>query len=105
MHIILVPGCMATAKTLNVTPRLLLGALAAVVSLALVLSVFFAWVGVYFNLPFASEIVEAAQQDQQKRIARNEKQLQDNVTTMADKLGEMQAQIMRHDSLGESIAK
>ncbi len=105
MHIILVPGCMATAKTLNVTPRLLLGALAAVVSLALVLSVFFAWVGVYFNLPFASEIVEAAQQDQQKRIARNEKQLQDNVTSMAVKLGEMQAQIMRLDSLGERIAK
>ena len=105
MHIILVPGCMATAKTLNVTPRLLMGALAAVVSLALVLSVFFAWVGVYFNLPFASEIVEAAQQDQQKRIARNEKQLQDNVTSMAVKLGEMRAQIMRLDSLGERIAK
>ena len=105
MHIILVPGCMATAKTLNVTPRLLMGALAAVVSLALVLSVFFAWVGVYFNLPFASEIVEAAQQDQQERIARNEKQLQDNVTSMAVKLGEMQAQIMRLDSLGERIAK
>ena len=105
MHIILVPGCMATAKTLNVTPRLLLGVLAAIVSLALLLSVFFAWVGVYFSLPFASQIVEAAQQNQQERSLKNEKYLQDNVSSLAVKLGEMQARVMRLDLLGERISK
>ena len=102
MHIILVPGCMATAKTLNVTPRLLLMAGVGFVSLAFALSFLLAWVGVHFSLPFSSELVVAEKQGQQ---GQNEKYMRDNVSFMAVKLGEMQAQVMRLNSLGERISK
>ena len=105
MHIILVPGCMATAKTLNVTPRLLLGALAGLVASAFLLSLLLAWVGVRLGLPFSSELVAAAQKDLHDRVVKQEKVMQDNVSSMAVKLGEMQAQVMRLDSLGERISK
>ena len=108
MHIILVPGCMATAKTLNITPRLLLTVAVGFISLAFAMSFLMAWVGVHFSLPFSSAFMVSAQQarlDQNERTIKSEKYMQDNVSSMAVKLGEMQAQVMRLDSLGERISK
>ncbi len=102
MHIILVSNRLATAKTLNVTPRLLIGAVAGFVFLSFATSFLFSWVGVRFNMPFAAELVAAVQQIQNRKT---EEYVRDNVTSMAVKLGEMQAQLMRLDSLGERISK
>jgi len=102
VHIILVSNRLATAKTLNVTPRLLIGAVAGFVFLSFATSFLFSWVGVRFNMPFAAELVAAVQQIQNRKT---EEYVRDNVTSMAVKLGEMQAQLMRLDSLGERISK
>ena len=102
MHIILVSNRLATAKTLHITPRLLIGSLAALLMLCFATSFLFSWVGVRFNLPFAAELVASVNQLQNRKT---EEYLRDNVTAMAVKLGEMQAQLMRLDLLGERVSK
>ena len=102
MHIILVPDRLATARTLNVSSRLVLAAVFGFVVLSFATSFLFAWVGVRFNLPFAADLVAAVQQGQNRKT---EEYLRDNVSAMAVKLGEMQAQLIRLDSLSEHISK
>ena len=102
MHIILVPDRLATARTLNVTSRLVLATVFGFVVLSFATSFLFAWVGVRFNLPFAADLVAAVQQGQNRKT---EEYLRDNVSAMAVKLGEMQAQLIRLDSLSEHISK
>jgi len=102
VHIILVSNRLATAKTLHITPRLLFAVVAGFVVLAFATSFFFSWVGVKFNMPFASELVAAVQQIQNRKT---EGYMRDNVSSMAIKLGEMQAQLMRLDLLGERVSK
>ena len=102
MHIILVSNRLATAKTLNVSPRMLLGAFAVFVVLSFTTSFFLTWIGVRLNLSFVNDLVESVQRVHQKK---SDDYLRDNISTMAVKLGEMQAQIMRLDLLGERISK
>ncbi len=102
MHIILVSNRLATARTLNVTPRLFFSAVAAFVILSFATSFLFSWVGVSFNMPFAAELVASVQQIQNRKT---EEYVRNNISSMAVKLGEMQAQLMRLDLLGERISK
>lgn len=109
MHIILVPNCKATAKTLNVSPRLLTMLAVGFLCLSLATSLVLAWVGIRFDLPFAAELVAPVRQVQQIRQQEQnlkvEEYVRDNVSSMAAKLGAMQAQVMRLDSLSERISK
>ncbi len=102
MNIILVSSRLKTAKTLHVTPRFLLWAVFVLVFLSFVTSFVFSWVGIRFNLPFASDLVTMVQQQHNQKT---EEYLRENVSSMAVKLGEMQAQVLRLDSLGERISK
>lgn len=102
MHIILVPDRLATARTLNVTPKLVLGLAAGFLLVSFATSFLFSWIGVRFNLPFAAELVAAVQQGHNRKT---DDYLRDNISAMAVKLGEMQAQLIRLDSLGEHISK
>jgi len=111
VHIILVPNHLATARTLNITPRRMMAAVVCFVCLCFVMSFLLSWVGIRFGLPFAEELVEPAQQVQQDKqppqvdYRKTEAYVRDNISSMAVKLGEMQAQVMRLDSLGERISK
>ncbi|MBV5331302.1 M23 family peptidase, partial [bacterium] len=67
MHIILVSNRLATAKTMNVTPRLLMAAVAGFVFLSFAASFLFSWIGVRFNMPFAAELVASVQQIQNRK--------------------------------------
>ena len=102
MHIILVPDRLATARTLNITSRLVLAVVSGFIVMAFATSFLFSWIGVRFNMPFAAELVAAVQQIENRKT---EEYVRDNITSMAVKLGEMQAQLMRLDSLGERISK
>ncbi len=102
MHIILVSNRLATAKTLSITPALLASVLAAFVIVAFATSFLFSWIGVRFNMPFAAELVASVQQLQNRKT---EEYVRDNISAMAVKLGEMQAQLMRLDLLGERVSK
>lgn len=102
MHIILVSSRLATARSFNVTSRLMLAIGAGLIFLAFATSFLFSWVGVRFNMPFAAELVVAVQEVHNRKT---EEYLRDNISSMAVKLGEMQAQVIRLDSLGERIAR
>lgn len=101
MHIILVSNRLATARTLTITRRMVVAAIFGFVLLAFLTSFVFSWVGVRFNLPFAERLVALVQQEQAQKTQAF---VRDNLDTMAVKLGQMQAQLLRLDSLSERVA-
>lgn len=105
MHIILVPSRLATARTLHISSRLLLAAAVGFICLCFLTPFLFAWIGIHFSLPFSQELVAPMPQSQQVQNLKTEEYVRDNISSMAVKLGEMQAQVMRLDSLGERISK
>lgn len=101
MHIILVSNRLATARTLNITPRLVVFAIACFIAASLGLSLFFSWVGVQLELPYVTGLITTIQQDHQRKT---DEYVRKNVSLMADKLGQMQAQLLSLDSLSERIS-
>jgi murein DD-endopeptidase MepM/ murein hydrolase activator NlpD len=55
-----------------------------------------------FELPYIRDLASSLMREE---IERNEQFMRDNVSAMAKRLGEMQAQLMRLDALGERVAK
>lgn len=101
MHIILVSDRLATAKSLVLTPRMLAFAAASFAVFIFAAALTLSWIGVQFRLPFAESLALSVQQQQAQR---SEEFVRDNVNVMAVKLGQMQAQLLRLDSLGERIS-
>lgn len=102
MHIILVPDRLATARTLIVTRRLVALCCGGLLAVVLVAAFSISWLGVRFKLPFTNEIVATVQQNEARK---SDGYLRDNLSTMAVKLGEMQAQLIRLDAMSEHVAK
>jgi murein DD-endopeptidase MepM/ murein hydrolase activator NlpD len=105
MHIILVSSRLARNKSLTLTTRHVVAgtAILALSVLGLALGLF--WVTVRHatetKLPLLDSMVSSAQEQQRKKT---EEFLQENLNAMAVKLGQMQAQLMRLDALGERLA-
>lgn len=106
MQIIVVDKRLSRARTVTLSPRM-----AAVALSGLVISVLLSVVGLYvvtfriaaqFEIPYIRDLASLVMRDE---IERNEQFVRDNVTAMAKRLGEMQAQLMRLDALGERVAK
>ncbi len=106
MHIILVSDRLATAKTITITARHLALAAAGLVLAVLVLSSLFSYFTVRHaaevRLPFLqSLLVSVREQETQK----TQEFLRENLNAMAVRLGQLQAQLMRLDSLGERLGQ
>lgn len=105
MHIILVSDRMATAKTITITGRHLLLAISGLVALVLGLSTFFSYVTVRhaaeIRLPFLQELVRAVSLEETQK---SKEFVRENLNAMAVRLGQMQAQLMRLDSLSERLS-
>ena len=105
MHIILVSNRLATAKTISLgTHHLLLGAaLLTLAVLALSSSLFYLVFrhAVEIKLPLVQELVLSAQA-QQSRHAKEF--MRENLNAMAVRVGQMQAQLVRLDALGERVS-
>ncbi len=105
MHIILVSDRLATARTLTLSWRhLILGSALIVVSVIGLSSLFS-----YITVRHAAELRLPLLQDLLRIVSAEETQksrehVRENLQTMAIKLGQMQAQLMRLDSLGERLA-
>lgn len=54
------------------------------------------------NIPYVRDVLVAIQEQQQRKT---QSYLQDNLNAMAVRLGQMQAQLLRLDTLGERLAK
>ncbi len=106
MNIILVSGKLSRARTLNVTlPHLALGAAAtftALLVLAVALQYFMFRYASSVNSPLLNTLILSAHQEQNEKA---QSYLRENLNAMAAKLGQMQAQLLRLDTLGERLAK
>ena len=106
MQIIVVDKRLARALTLSITRR---HALAASITLALgvlLLSGAFSFLTVraasVFRIPILSDFVSFVTRDE---IERKDQLVRDNVSALARKLGEVQAQLLRLDAVGERVGK
>jgi murein DD-endopeptidase MepM/ murein hydrolase activator NlpD len=107
VHIILVSSGLGGSKSLTLTHRhMFAGALlTGVLVLALTLGLF--WITVRHaselkvQLPLLDSLVKSAQEAQQRKT---QEFLRENLNAMAVKVGEMQAQLMRLDALGERLS-
>ena len=106
MQIIVVDKRLARALTLSITRR---HALAASVTLALgvlLLSGAFSFLTVraasVFRIPILSDLISFVTRDERER---KDQFVRDNVSALARKLGEVQAQLLRLDAVGERVGK
>lgn len=106
MNIILVSEKLPKARTITLGWLHLAGA--AVLMLMLVLTLAGALnygilrFAAELNIPYVKDMLVSIHQRQQEK---NQSYLQDNLNAMAVRLGQMQAQLLRLDTLGERLAK
>lgn len=105
MHIILVSDRLTTAKTLTLTWRHLFGGSALLVASVIALSSLFSYVTVRhaaeLRLPFLQDLLRTVSAEETQK---SREYVRENLNAMAVKLGQMQAQLSRLDSLGERLA-
>lgn len=106
MNIILVSERLAKARTITLgLPQLALlglGAMVSVVAAAAAMNYLMLRVASDFNVPYLQTMLLSAQQEQHEKT---QSYLRENLNAMAVKLGQMQAQLVRLDTLGERLAK
>ncbi len=106
VQIIVVDKRLSRARTLTLSPRMFVAAVTGL-GVAVLLAVIGMYVvtfrvAVAFEIPYIRDLASTVMRGE---IERNEQFMRDNVTAMARRLGEMQAQLMRLDALGERVAK
>ena len=106
MQIIVVDKRLARALTLSVTRRHALAASIALGLGILLLSGAFSFLTVRaasaFRIPILSDLVSFVTRDE---MERKDQFVRDNVIALARKLGEVQAQLLRLDAVGERVGK
>ena len=106
MDIILVSGKLARARTIKVSlPQIaLIGfiAVGSVIALTTALNYFMLRYAARENVSFLNSVLAPVRE---AHTARSETYLRDSLSAMAVKLGQMQAQLLRLDTLGERLAK
>ncbi len=106
MQIIVVDKRLARARTITLTRRHAAMALSAVVLVVLVMSGMFSFLTVraagLFPIPVVSDVISFVTRDE---MERQDQRVRDNVDALARKLGEVQAQLLRLDALGERVSK
>ncbi|HSQ10620.1 MAG TPA: M23 family peptidase, partial [Burkholderiaceae bacterium] len=106
MQIILVDRRMARARTITVRAQHLVAAVVLLTLSIVVVSTVFSLLTVRaasaLPLPFVSDVIAFVTRDQAER---KDQYVRDNVSAMTRQLGEVQAQLLRLDVLGERVAK
>jgi murein DD-endopeptidase MepM/ murein hydrolase activator NlpD len=106
MNIILVSRKLTKARSITLTlPHLVAGGAVALFSV-LVLAFCIQYVVLRYapslNSPLLNALILSVQQEQNEKV---QNYLRENLNAMAAKLGQMQAQLLRLDTLGERLAK
>jgi murein DD-endopeptidase MepM/ murein hydrolase activator NlpD len=106
MDIILVSGRLAKARTITVSlPQIALLSLAAlgtIVALTTTLNFALLRAAANFQMPYVQRLLASVYQE---RTDRSDFYLRENLNAMAVRLGQMQAQLLRLDTVGERLAK
>ena len=105
MHIILVSNRLTRARSLTLTTAHVVAGAVALAAMVIVLAGALFYVSVrhaaQIRLPMVESLLLSVQQDQARKA---EDFLRENLNAMAVKLGQMQAQLMRLDALGERLS-
>ncbi len=105
MQIIVVSNRLTNARSLTLSTPQLLFAGGLVVALSSMLALAVLYVSLRYandlKLPYLQQLVLASQEQESKR---SDSFMRDNLNAMAVKLGQMQAQLVRLDALGERLA-
>ncbi len=106
MNVILVSGKLAKARTITLgLPQLAMlgiGAFITVTLLAGLMNYFTLRFAADLKLPYVHELLVSTQRQQNEKT---QSYLRENLNAMAIRLGQMQAQLLRLDTLGERLAK
>jgi murein DD-endopeptidase MepM/ murein hydrolase activator NlpD len=106
MDIILVSGRLAKARTITVSlPQIALVSLAAlgsIIALTTTLNYVLLRYAADLRVPFVHRLLASVQQE---HTDRSDSYLRENLNAMAVHLGQMQAQLLRLDTLGERLAR
>lgn len=106
MNVILVSGKLAKGKTLAFSHSQVMAIGAALLVFPLLLAMVFTYLLLFHAAdiphPYLQSLVLSAQRTEG---AKNQAYLRENLNAMAVKLGQMQAHVLRLDSLGERLAK
>jgi murein DD-endopeptidase MepM/ murein hydrolase activator NlpD len=106
VQIIVVDKRLARARTITFTRRHALVAFAAAVLMVLMMSGMFSFLTVRaastFPIPLVSDVISFVTRDE---IERQDQRVRDNVEALARKLGEVQAQLLRLDAVGERMSR
>jgi len=106
MDIILVSAKLAKARTISVSPPQLAIATLAVVGTLIALTTLLNYSLLRYaadrKLPLMQELFAAGQHEE---AARTDSYMRESLNTMAVRLGQMQAQLLRLDTLGERLAR
>jgi murein DD-endopeptidase MepM/ murein hydrolase activator NlpD len=106
MNIIVVSERLARARTITLgLPQLALfgaGLMVAVFAAAAAMNYLILRAAADFKVPYLQTMLLSAQQEQHEKT---QSYLRENLNAMAVKLGQMQAQLVRLDTLGERLAK
>jgi len=105
VHIILVSNRLTRARSLTLTTAHVVAGAVALAAMVIVLAGALFYVSVrhaaQIRLPLVESLLLSAQRDQARKA---EDFLRENLNAMAVKLGQMQAQLMRLDALGERLS-
>lgn len=106
MNIILVSERLAKARTITLgVPQVLMlavGAVAGIVALAAFMNYAALRLAPEVTLPYVSPLLLSAQEQQHEKT---QNYLRENLNAMAVRLGQMQAQLVRLDTVGERLAR
>lgn len=106
MNVILVSAKLAKGKTVALSHPQVMAMMAALLVFPLLLAMVFTYLLLFHAAdiphPYLQSLVLSAQRTEG---AKNQAYLRENLNAMAVKLGQMQAHVLRLDSLGERLAK
>jgi murein DD-endopeptidase MepM/ murein hydrolase activator NlpD len=106
VHIILVSDRLATARTITITARHLALAVTGFILAVLAVSSLFSYVTVRHaaevRLPFLQSLLMSVREQETQKT---QDFLRENLNAMAVRLGQMQAQLLRLDTLGERLGQ
>ena len=101
MQIIVVSRHLSAARTLTITSRHVVGMVCATSLLVIVAAMIFSWLSVHFRLPFVEDVLLSIEAQEARR---NRQFLENNLQLMATRLGELQAQVIQLDTMGERLS-
>ena len=101
MQIILVSRHLKAARTITIMPRHLVMTFAAFLTAVFFTSAAMSWLSVQFRLPLIEDLLVSIQH---KESQKTQEYVTNNMQMMASRLGELQAQVLHLDTLGERLS-